>query len=121
MEHMLCDDRIPQTYIAILDQEIVGMYQISMFDLDVRPDLYPWLINVYVDEKQRGKGICAALMRNAIKSFERLGLDEVYLYTRHSGLYEKYGWVFMGEIRTFWKEQPIRRLYQYIGNECSSP
>ena len=47
LEHSLCkDNRLPQTYIAIIDDEIVGMYQISMVDdLYSRPDIYHWLIN----------------------------------------------------------------------------
>lgn len=44
MEHSLCKNRIPQTFVAIINDEPVGMYQISMFDdLDSRPDIYPLL------------------------------------------------------------------------------
>ena len=51
-KHLLCkDNRLPQTFIALIKDEPVGMYQISMSDdLVSRPDIYPWLVNVYVDE-----------------------------------------------------------------------
>lgn len=59
LEHSLNKDRLPQTYVALIDEEPAGMYQFAMFDdLDTRPDIYPWLINVYVDEKYRGKNVC---------------------------------------------------------------
>lgn len=60
LKHSLCkDNRLPQTFIALINDEPVGMYQISMSDdlVESRPDIYPWLVNVYVDEKRRGNGI----------------------------------------------------------------
>ena len=114
LEHSLSiNDRLPQTYIAILDDEIVGMYQFAMADdLYCRPDLYPWLINVYVDEKHRGKGICKALMNTVLDNAKSIGLKELYLYTKHTGLYEKYGWKFIQEQETFKKDSPIERIYK---------
>lgn len=53
-KHSLCKDtRLPQTFIALIKDEPVRMYQISMSDdLVSRPDIYQWLVNVYVDEKE---------------------------------------------------------------------
>lgn len=113
MENSMCFDKIPQTYIAFLDDIPVGMYQIQMYDLDTRPDLYPWLVNVYVDEQYRGQGICSKLMNHAIETFRNLKIEEVFLYTKHINLYEKYGWEFIGEVETFKEDSPIERLYQY--------
>ena len=114
LEHSLCkNDRLPQTYIAITDDEVVGMYQISMFDgLYSRPDIYPWLVNVYVDEKYRGKNICRELMNTVKENAQKLGLKELYLYTKHIGLYEKFGWDFVEEVNTFRDDSPIERLYK---------
>ena len=55
LKHSLCkDNRLPQTFIALINDEPVGMYQISMSDdlVESRPDIYPWIVNVYVDEKK---------------------------------------------------------------------
>ena len=63
LKHCLCNgNRLPQTFVAITNGVPIGMYQLSMSDdLDSRPDIYPWLINVYVDEKYRGKNVCREL------------------------------------------------------------
>lgn len=114
LEHSLCvGDRLPQTYITLIDDKVVGMYQISMCeDLYCRPDLYPWLINVYVDEKHRGKGVFNALIKTVPINAKKLGIKELYLYTKHIGLYEKHGWNFVQEERTFKENSPIERIYK---------
>ena len=57
--------RLPQTYIALIDQHIAGVYMISMMDdLESRPDVYPWIINVYVDEKYRHLHVCKEMMES---------------------------------------------------------
>jgi GNAT superfamily N-acetyltransferase len=110
MEHSLNENEIPQTYIAILDNSVVGMYQITMDDkIDVRPDYYPWLINVYVDEKHRGKGICDIMMKDAVSKYKELGIKRIYLHSDHVGLYEKYGWRFLEEVETL--KGKIKRIY----------
>ncbi len=39
-----------------LDDNIIGMFQFTYEDLSVRPDIYPWLANVYIDEKYSKMG-----------------------------------------------------------------
>ena len=112
MKAMLSKERVPQTYIATDGDNVFGMYQFGMDDLDVRPDIYPWLENVYIDEKYRGNGICRLMMESVANSAKSIGLKEIYLYTKHVGLYEKFGWKFIGEIETFKTEAPIQRLYK---------
>lgn len=115
LKHSLCkDNRLPQTFIALINDEPVGMYQISMSDdlVESRPDIYPWLVNVYVDEKRRGNGICRQLMNTVKENAKNTGLNELYLYTKHVGLYEKFGWKFVEEVNTFKADSPIERLYK---------
>lgn len=113
LEHSLCKDKLPQTYVALIDNEPVGMYQISMSDdLYTRPDIYPWLVNVYVDEKFRGKNICRELMNTVNENAKKANLTELFLYTKHIGLYEKFGWKFIEEVKTFRSDSPIERLYR---------
>ena len=55
LEHSLNWTRLPQTFVAVEKGRALGMYQLSMIDdLYCRPDLYPWLIDVYVAEAFRG-------------------------------------------------------------------
>lgn len=103
-------DRLPQTYVALIDNEPVGMYQLSYTDdLDSRPDIYPWL---YVDEKYRGQNICRKLMETVNDNARKNNIKELFLYTKHIGLYEKFGWQFVEEVKTFRDDSPIERLYR---------
>ena len=113
LEHCLCKERLPQTFVALIDGEPAGMYQLSMSeDLISRPDIYPWLINVYVDEEFRGKKVCRKLMNTVNKNAKKANLTELFLYTKHIGLYEKFGWEFVEEVKTFKDDSPIERLYR---------
>ena len=113
LEYSLCTERLPQTYVALINNEPVGMYQLSMHDdLDIRPDIYPWLVNVYVDEKFRGKNVCRELMNTVKQNAKKAKITELFLYTKHIGLYEKFGWKFVEEVKTFKSDSPIERLYK---------
>lgn len=114
LEHSLCTgNRLPQTFVALMDEKPVGMYQLSMGDdLFGRPDLYPWLINVYVDEAFRGRNICRAMMESVPMAAKQAGLSDLYLYTHHVGLYEKFGWEFAELVPTFHADSPMERLYR---------
>lgn len=113
MEHSLFENKIPQTFVALYNNTPVGMYQISMSDdLQSRPDIYPWLVNVFVDENYRNIGICKKLMQSVKENAKSLNLCELFLYTRHKGLYEKFGWQFIEEVNTYRESSPIERLYR---------
>ena len=112
-KHSICRDRLPQTFVALSDGEPVGMYQLSMNDdLFGRPDIYPWLINVYVDEAYRGRQVCRAMMETVRENARLAGLNELFLYTSHVGLYEKFGWEFIENVKTFNGDSPEERLYR---------
>lgn len=113
MENSMCSDKIPQTYVAFIDNIPVGMYQIQIHDLDTRPDIYPWLANLYVDEKYRGCGVCKEMIEHAKTVLKSLNIKEIFIYTKHTGLYEKYGWKFLYEVDTFKDYSPKQRLYKY--------
>ncbi len=113
LAHSLNGRRLPQTFVALEDGRPVGMYQLSMIDdLYSRPDIYPWLIDVFVDPAARGRGVCAAMMATVPQNARAAGLDELFLYTGHAGLYERFGWEFVGEVETFRPEDPRARLYR---------
>lgn len=108
-------ERLPRTYGLFVAGQLVGMYQIRLDDLFVRPDLYPWLANVYLSPEVRGRGYGRILLENAATTaWELHGFDALYLYTTHQGLYEKFGWQLMGEIDTYLEDARIQRLYRLI-------
>ena len=48
---------LPQTIIAFNENnEEIGMCQITLKDLDCRPDIYPYIANLYIEEKYRNNG-----------------------------------------------------------------
>ena len=113
VEHSLLADKLPQTYGLFLNNNIIGMFQLTYEDLKVRPDIYPWLANVYIDENYRGKGY-GRLLLESVKSIAKksVKVDEIFLYTKHKGLYEKFGWKYINEIDTFNDESRIESLYK---------
>lgn len=113
IKHSLQGNGLPQTYGAFINSEIIGMYQFSYADLFVRPDIYPWLANVYVDKKYRNTGICRKLMESVKENaHNNIKSNELWLYTKHVNLYEKFGWKYISDIDTYNKEQRIQRLYK---------
>lgn len=113
MKHSLQRDRLPQTYGLFVNDKIIGMFQLTLEDLNVRPDIYPWLCNLYIDEEYRNKGYGRILLES-VKGIAKSKLDfnELYLYTKHSGLYEKFGWKYISDIDTFNEESRIEKLYK---------
>lgn len=113
IKHSMQKDRLPQTYGLFLDKKIIGIYQLTYEDLDVRPDIYPWLANVYIAEEYRKKGYGKILLMNIKEKIkEKVPFNRIFLYTKYIGFYEKFGWKFISEIDTY-KEMPrIQRLYQ---------
>ena len=111
MAHSMQEERLPQTYGLFWDDKLVGMYQFTNGDLFPRPDLYPWLANLCVEKSCRGKGFGRFLIESVRDSSKNAGLKELYLFTTHNSLYEKFGWTFVEEIDTF-LEPRMQRLYK---------
>ena len=111
MAYSVQEQRLPQTYGLFQGDELVGMYQFTNGDLFPRPDLYPWLANVYIEEACRAEGLGRFLLESVRDHAAKAGLKELYLFTVHDSLYEKFGWTFVQEIDTF-LEPRIQRLYK---------
>ena len=93
MKNSFNKEKLPQTFIMYLDDKIIGMYQITYRDLFIRPDVYPWIANVYIDSRYRKKGYGKILIDSIKEQVkDNTTLDRVFLYTDHKNLYEKYGW-----------------------------
>lgn len=113
MEHSLSESRLPQTWGAFADGKIVGMYQFTYSDLFARPDIYPWLANVYIDPAYRSMGYGRQMLESVRRAAqESLSVPEIFLYTNHTGLYEKFGWEYVGPLDTFQESSRIERLYR---------
>lgn len=106
-------DRLPRTYGLFLGDRLIGMYQLRLEDLFVRPDVYPWLANVYLEPDFRGRGYGRMLLMSVRENAMQLtGFDELFLYTTHEGLYEPFGWQLVEEIDTHLEGARMQRLYR---------
>ena len=113
LKHSFQKDRLPKTYGLFHKERIIGMFQFIYEDLQVRPDIYPWLANLYIDEEYRNKGIGRILLKK-ISEIARTSVDfdELYLFTKHIGLYEKFGWEYISELDTHIENPRFQRLYK---------
>lgn len=74
MKHSLQRERLPYTYGLFVNNKIIGMFQLTLEDLNVRPDIYPWLCNLYIDEEYRNKGYGRILLES-VKGIAKSKLD----------------------------------------------
>ena len=72
---------------------------------DELPEEYgfsPFIGFVFVDENYRGRRISEQMIGEVIRYAGTLGFRKVYLMSGERGLYEKYGFVKIGEYPTIW-------------------
>lgn len=81
LERRAVPRRIPETFLALEGDRLVGTASIVAQDLPIRPELSPWLAAVYVVPECRNRGIGTMLARRAMLEAETLGLDKLYLFT----------------------------------------
>lgn len=118
MRHSMQENKLPQTYGLFLDNKIIGMYQFTLEDLDVRTDIYPWLANVYIDKNYRKQGYGKILLESVRKNAKNIkNFKEIYLFTTHINLFEKFGFEFVELIDTYSDIERIQRLYKLKINE----
>jgi GNAT superfamily N-acetyltransferase len=97
VQKSLNKDDIPQTFVALINNQPVGTVSLLKNDLKSRQDLSPWLASLYIAEEYRGRGIGRALQDFVMERAKSLGYRELYLFTRHSHYYKKNNWVFLEE------------------------
>ena len=96
IEHSLEEDRIPITFVAVENNELVGTVGLWRGDLLSRQDLFPWLSALVVREDCRNQGIGIRL-QNFLEEYCRTkGFEELYLYAELENYYEKNGWIALG-------------------------
>lgn len=92
------NDDIPQTFICIINEQIVGTVSLWRCDLQSRQDLFPWLGGLYIDEKYRNQGIAKQLIEHVCKVASNLGYTELFLFTSLENFYEKLDWKYLTNI-----------------------
>ncbi len=86
-------DRLPLTLVALHAEQLIATVSLKLRDLDIRPDLDPWLGALLVVPDQRRRGVGSMLMYRATEEARRLNLPRLFLWTSSAeGLYLKLGW-----------------------------
>ena len=84
---------VPCFVIAVEGDELVGSASLIAQDMDDRPDLAPWLADVFVKPEYRGRGIATTLIQRIESEARSTGIVRLYLYTPDAvKLYKKLGW-----------------------------
>ena len=69
-------------------------------ELSVQFDFTPFIGFVFVDEQYRGKRLSEMMIQSIISYAKELGYEKVYIMSGEIGLYEKYGFVKLGNYET---------------------
>ena len=86
---------VPQWYVVVEDEQIIGGIGVIENDFHNRKDLTPNVCAVYVEENYRCRGIAGKLLGFVCEDMHSFGLKTLYLITDHTDFYERYGWEFM--------------------------
>ena len=101
---------VPQWYLALEGDRIVGGMGVIENDFHDRKDLAPNVCAVYTEEDRRCQGIAGALLELVCRDMKELGIPTLYLVTDHTSFYERYGWEFYCMVQGD-GEPELTRLY----------
>jgi len=84
---------IPATRVALVDGELAGSVSLLANDHERIRRWSPWLASLLVLPEFRGRGIGAALVREAVSIAAHFGIPYLYLYTDDAApFYARLGW-----------------------------
>jgi len=101
---------LPQWYLLMENDSIIGCTGLITNDFISRMDLYPWVCAVFIDQNYRGNNYASLLLEKAKKDTIEAGFDALYLATDHIGYYEKFGYKYIGIGYHPWDEES--RIYE---------
>lgn len=102
---------VPNWYVVLNGESIIGGIGIIENDFHVRKDLRPNICALYVEEEYRNRGLAGKLLRCALDDLKNENYKKAYLITDHTSFYERYGWKFLCNVVC--NDQSSARMYIY--------
>ena len=103
------EEKLPNQYALIINDILIGMYEINEKDNIENKKYTPYLANVYIKEEYRNNGYSKFLIEDAKEKARKLGYKELYLHSRIENYYEKFDFKFIEEVET---NQGTKRIFK---------
>ena len=95
------DAPFPRWYVVVSrDGDIIAGAGVIDNDFHERKDLAPNICALYVEPEFRCHGIAGCLLEKICGDMKQESIEAMYLVTDHTGFYERYGWEFMGMVKS---------------------
>ena len=107
-ECLSAQNAVPQWYLAMDKEKIVGGLGVIQNDFHNRKDLTPNVCAVYTEKARRRNGIAGALLHYVCEDMKEKGIPTLYLLTDHTAFYERYGWEFLCMVQGDGEPEPSR-------------
>ncbi|MDH3253609.1 MAG: GNAT family N-acetyltransferase [Acidobacteriota bacterium] len=110
-------DRVPLVLVALSGSAPIGTVSLLDNDLAARPQLRPWLAQLFVPEELRRQGIGTALVHRGIEEAWKLDFDHLYSVTwDHESLAKSSGWELVEHVDTAGKRAAVMRISRRVGH-----
>jgi predicted N-acetyltransferase YhbS len=78
---LLSMSQIPFSLVVLDDKKPVAMASLELQDMDIYPELTPWLASVYVVPDYRKKGIGSKVVKTILEKAKEQHIEKIYLFT----------------------------------------